>query len=235
MNFRWLLAGSVALVVAAAVPVLGALPGGMGYGPGAGMMGGGCAWGPGGGWTGSPGGGQPLSLDQAARLARSAVAALGNPRLVPAHIMEFTANFYVAVKDTSTGRGAFELLVDRYTGAVHPEPGPNMMWNTEYGHMRWATVGPGAMMGPGLAGGGRPGVPATPALTLEDARKAAQRFLDARMPGTRTEEAIAFPGYYTIDVVRGGKVIGMLSVNVYTGQVWYHTWHGTFIQEKDLD
>jgi hypothetical protein len=26
----------------------------------------------------------------------------------------------------------------------------------------------------------------------------------------------------------------MLSVNGYTGQVWYHTWHGSFIQEKQV-
>jgi len=26
----------------------------------------------------------------------------------------------------------------------------------------------------------------------------------------------------------------MVSVNGYTGQVWYHSWHGTFIQMKDL-
>ena len=30
------------------------------------------------------------------------------------------------------------------------------------------------------------------------------------------------------------KETGMLSVNGYTGQVWYHTWHGPFVQLKDL-
>ncbi|MCS7235705.1 MAG: hypothetical protein RMM30_06995 [Armatimonadota bacterium] len=36
------------------------------------------------------------------------------------------------------------------------------------------------------------------------------------------------------DVEREGKVFGMLSVNAYTGQVWYHTWHGAFVGEKEL-
>lgn len=27
----------------------------------------------------------------------------------------------------------------------------------------------------------------------------------------------------------------MLSVNGYTGAVWYHNWHGQFIQEADLE
>lgn len=29
------------------------------------------------------------------------------------------------------------------------------------------------------------------------------------------------------------KITGMLSVNGYTGQVWYHTWHGTFIASSE--
>jgi len=72
-------------------------------------------------------------------------------------------------------------------------------------------------------------------LTLPQAKLAAQRFLNVRIPGTKTDEAITFPGYYTIDVARNGHPIGMLSVNAYTGAVWYHAWHGTFIKEKDLD
>jgi hypothetical protein len=28
--------------------------------------------------------------------------------------------------------------------------------------------------------------------------------------------------------MRAGKISGMLSVNASTGQVWYHTWHGTY-------
>jgi hypothetical protein len=26
-----------------------------------------------------------------------------------------------------------------------------------------------------------------------------------------------------------GKINGMLSVNAASGQVWYHSWHGTYI------
>jgi hypothetical protein len=86
-----------------------------------------------------------------------------------------------------------------------------------------ATAVPG-----GVQPGGQP-------LTLAQSRVQAQQFLDAQVPGTQTDEAITFPGYYTIDVARNGHPIGMLSVNAYTGQVWYHYWHGTFIQEKDLN
>ena len=32
---------------------------------------------------------------------------------------------------------------------------------------------------------------------------------------------------------KDGKIIGMLSVNGYNGQIFLHTWHGTFIQEVE--
>ncbi len=34
--------------------------------------------------------------------------------------------------------------------------------------------------------------------------------------------------------VEAGKLAGMLSVNGYSGQAWYRTWHGDFIQTKDV-
>ena len=49
--------------------------------------------------------------------------------------MEMQYNFYIEVKEKDTGVHAFELLVNPYSGAVYPEPGPNMMWNTKYGMM----------------------------------------------------------------------------------------------------
>ncbi len=53
------------------------------------------------------------------------------------------------VKEKITGIGAFELIVER-NGFMHPEPGPNMMWNTKYGHM----AGFGGMMDRGMMGYG---------------------------------------------------------------------------------
>jgi len=35
--------------------------------------------------------------------------------------------------------------------------------------------------------------------------------------------------------LKDGKIYGMLSVNGYTGDVWYHSWHGYFIQEQDFE
>jgi hypothetical protein len=199
-------------------------PGGMmgGYGRG-GMMGG--YRGPLGGPQVAPGTttGQPLTIEQAQEAVERYVSALGYSNLVVDEVMEFSRNYYAIVKESDTGIGAMELLVDKYSGAVGPEYGPNMMWNAKYGMM-------GRMMG------GRPS--GRMAVTPEEALKAAQRWLDTAHPrtdgdrsGVVTEsQADAFYGYYTIHTLKDGVINGMLSVNGSTGQVWYHTWHGEFIQ-----
>ena len=44
------------------------------------------------------------------------------------------------------------------------------------------------------------------------------------------DEIAPFYGYYTIELEKDGQIVGMLSVNGYDGQVFYHTWHGVFIE-----
>ena len=193
---------------------------------------------------------KPIAPEQAVQAVQQYLQGLNNQDLELGEVMEFSGNFYAQVKEKSTGTGAFELLVNRYSGAVHPEPGPNMMWNTKYGHMS----GFGAMMGTmrgmmggrgtaddalnGMMGGGgmMGGLQALRAgemtVTQEQARENAQAFLDDELPGAKlADDTGTFYGYYTIDFVKDGKTYGMLSVNGYTGQVWYHTWHGEFIGE----
>ena len=53
-------------------------------------------------------------------------------------VMEFSNNFYVIARETDSQNSVFELLIDKNSGRVYQEPGPNMMWNTKYGHHnRW--------------------------------------------------------------------------------------------------
>jgi len=174
--------------------------------------------------------GKAISIDQAQSAVQAVLDRQGNRDLAIDELIEFQDNFYASIREKSTGTGAFELLVNRFTGAVTPEPGPNMMWNTTYGMMagRGASMmGGGGMMGVGTATG-----PMT--VTADQAVQAAQRWLDQNQPGFATNTPDRFYGYYTVDLKKDGRVTGMLSVNGYTGQVWYHTWHGSFIQQKDL-
>jgi hypothetical protein len=182
---------------------------------------GGC-WGRG-GWgngAGYPTTAAPLTITQAAEVAKTYIASLNNPDLVVKQIEEYTNNFYVPVTQLETGTGAFELLINKATGIVTPEPGPNMMWNTQY------------TFGPGWCNWARGTITATPTVTADQAKTDAQAYLNSYLPGTTVGDVTTFSGHYTIEVLQNGTPYGMLSVNSYIGQVWYHTWHGAFVQEQ---
>lgn len=165
--------------------------------------------------------GQALTLEEAQSAVERYVAAYGNGDLAVHEIMEFERNFYAIVEEKSTGVGAFEVLVDKWSGAVWPEPGPNMMWNARYGMM-----GGRGMMGRGYAYG-----TGSMLLSPEDARARAQSWLDQNLSGVQahSDDVDPFDGYYTLHVWKDGRIYGMLSVHGETGQVWYHSWHGGFI------
>ena len=222
------------LVLAAIIAVLGAgiavaIPGGFwdgmmgGYGTGNGMMGNGGMMGGYGTIAGSHCGeavtpsyganAAPITIDEAKAAVEKYLAATGNDDLQLAEVLQFNNHFYAGIKEKSTNKYAFELLVNKYTGAVVPEMGPNMMWNTKYGHMSTGEAGT--------------------KVTEEQALKNAQEYLDNALPGTKVSEADDFYGYYTMEVTKDDNIYGMLSVNSNTGAVWYHRWHGTF--EKILE
>jgi hypothetical protein len=222
----------VALVGAGSAMVLGRRSGtgntgpglnGAGYGgmmtgetPFGGMMGGGAnGMMPGiGGGTAT---GRGLTLDQARQAVQATLDARGNPDLAIDEVMEFQDNFYALIKERSTGHGAFELLVTKTSGSVVPEYGPNMMWNTKYGMMGWQ----------------RDSQPMT--VSAEQAATRATAWLAQNQSGIVAETPDEFYGYYTVHTTKNGTINGMLSVNGYTGQIWYHPWHGAFIGMQQIN
>jgi hypothetical protein len=195
-----------------------------------------------------------LTMDQAESIAKHYLDSSNNPDLAIKEIMEFQNNFYIIFYERSTGVGAFEMLIwktnpssmmgygDGYggmmgggmmVGQIMPEPGPNMMWNTKYGGMM-GQMG-GGMMGGGMMGGQQRGAPtANMPISEDEAKKVGQQYLDRYFPGSTIEGVTKFYGYYTFDFEKDGKIQGMFSVNGYTGQTWYHGWHGMFIGEKEF-
>lgn len=205
----------------------GGYGGGYGYGPG-GMMGG---YGPSQTQTASP----LANVDDAKAAFQRYVDATGNSNLALDEVMQFQLNYYAIVKDTSTGQGAFELLANPSTGAVFREPGPDMMWNTQYGMgSGYGGYGPGYGPGRGMMGGSASQPQGQPTVDAAKAQQIAQQWLDQYQPGSGTEPPDAFPGYYTLHITKDGQITGMLSVNAYTGQVWYHTWHGAFVASTEV-
>ena len=214
------------------------------YGP---MMSGhGGNYGPmmGGGYGFNTANAEPLTIDEAKQAAQTYLNSLDVSGLVVDEVMVFDNNAYVVVREDATGIGAFELLVDPVSKVAYPEHGPNMMWNLKYsginhdnmmGEAGGFMMGRG-MMGQGYANGDVANMSAEMPVTEEQAVQAAQAYLDQSFPGAEIEgHATAFYGYYTFDFSLNGKVAGMLSVNGYSGQVFYHTWHGTFIEETAMD
>lgn len=176
------------------------------------------------GWDRADPPGKAMSIDQARQNVQSYIDQIGNKNLAIDEVIEFQRNFYAVIKDTSTGHGAMEVLVNKRTGTVFPEHGPAMMWNTQYGMM---TGGMGQMMGYQ-----RPAGPMT--VPTERAAAIARQWLEKNRPGATAESPDQFPGYYTIHFRESGKIAGMLSVNGYAGQVWYHTWHGKAIRVLEV-
>jgi hypothetical protein len=165
----------------------------------------------------------PTASNQAVNVAKTYLASLNNPDLAIDEVEEYAQNFYVLFYEKRTGVEAFEMLIDKYTDSITPEMGPNMMWNTKYGLLMGRMIGVLTTTQTG---------PMT--VAVNQAKTYAQQFLTANYPGTTVESIETFYGYYHVDVLSAGNTQGMLSVNGYTGQVWYHKWHGVFIQAVDL-
>jgi len=252
---------------------------------------------------------EPLSIEDAETAVSTYLTTLDNTNLELGEVMIFENHAYAQILDSETSLGAFEVLVDPVTQNVYPEPGPNMMWNTEFGMMSgnfdmMDMMMNGGMMGGGMMGGNMmggnmmgnwdgengygsmdgsmmdnldgensygsmdgsmmdnldgengygsmnggmmgmmsgnmmsgfgvaPGVEIS--VTADEALEIAQQYLDEYLPDTIVDQADAFPGYYTSHVEQDGEIIGMLSVNAYTGQVFLHHWHGDFIEMSGED
>jgi len=189
------------------------------YGMGYGMMGGNR--------FSEPAATAPITVEQAKQAVEGYLNRLNNPDLELSEVMVFDNNAYARITEISTGIGAMELLVDPQTLTVFPEYGPNMMWNQKYSHM-----GGRGMMGGGFGMMGNVFNNSTiMTVTSEDALKIAQQHLDQQFPGYQTSsEPDPFYGYYTIEILKDGEPAGMLSINGYSGDVFLHTWHGTFIE-----
>ncbi|MFV1948803.1 MAG: hypothetical protein ACC633_02595 [Anaerolineales bacterium] len=186
----------------------------------------------------------PLSVEDTREAVESYLGQFDNEDLVIEEIMIFDNNAYAIIGEESTGIGAFELLIDPWSGTVIPEFGPNMMWNLKYGMMSGASgygmMGSGMMSGSigyGMMDGWFSDSYSSEDITAEfrvapaEAFDLARDFLNRVDPGVEVSDEITmFYGYYTIDTERDGEIVGMVSVNGFTGQVFPHTWHGDFFE-----
>lgn len=205
----------------------GRMGGQQGQNSGPGMRGGMDGMGPG---DMGPNGNQanltPVTSEEATKAAQDYIASLKIAGLEVGEVLLVSPHAYVTVKETATGNGAFELMVDPRNKQAHPAMGPATMWNLKYGGvLQTSMVGRKGQQN--LTVTATPAPVATPAdvsadmpLSAADAIKAAQTFLDTNYAGaTAASTALKFYGYYSIDFSKDGKVVGRLSVNGFNGQV----------------
>ena len=177
-----------------------------------------------GSWSPSTTAREVTTIDAAVEAAEAYIAAWVDENLALGEVMQFDNHFYAQAVEVDSGRGAFEFLIDPATGTVYPEHGPNMMWNLGYGmHSgRWG------MMQDWDAPDTTDSAEMT--VSVDAAQAAAQAYLDEFYPGMTVDEgADTFYGYYTLHILEDGAIVGMLSVNGTTEQVWLHNWHGEFV------
>jgi hypothetical protein len=191
------------------------------YGPGVGMMGGfGCpmcgSQGPGWGYGRYSNYPQAITIDEAIKIAENYLSTSSYSDLKVDEVYEFTNHFEVEFEEKSTGIHAFEILINKFSGAISPEMGPNVMWNTKYGHMYYA---PSAKM----------------SVTSEQASEIAKNWLasyDANL--TLSEGPEVYYGFYEFHVKQDGRTVAQINVNGFSGQVWFENWHGTLLAEKEV-
>jgi hypothetical protein len=142
------------------------------------------------------------------------------------------------------GRSAGSMMGSYGRGIMHGQGNSGMMGVRSVSSTSSGGYGPGTMgssgnstgmMGGSAAASGTSttGPSPTTSVSLADAHTLAQRWLDSNEPGVTVETGgDAFPGYYTLETLKGGKITGMMSVNASTGAVWPHWWHGAFIAKS---
>lgn len=192
---------------------------------------------------------QQMTMSQAVQIFKNYLGSLQSSNIALHEVEQYQYNFYASYYEKNTGTFAFQMLIWKSgssymmgmmgytggTGIVVPEMGPNLMWNTKYhlvgGMMSGGTTGYGMMGGGGMMGNNYGQTASTPmTVTGVQAKTLAQQYLNNTIPGKTAGDVDTYYGYYNVDVLLNESTFGMLSVNGYTGQIWYHSWHGVFIQ-----
>jgi hypothetical protein len=173
----------------------------------------------------------PLGLVKTKSIVNTYLNRLNVANLVLKEIIVYNNNSYARIADSSTGINVMELFIDTETGIVISEYSSSFNWNQMY-----PSIPDSRAIGRiGLAPAG-PGVDtiANPLIiSPEQAETIASQYLVRFKINARLSKNIeVFYGYYVIEYQEWGKVVGMISINGYTGEAFRHDWHQTFIARK---
>jgi hypothetical protein len=157
---------------------------------------------------------EPTDTPDEARLAIQAFLDFSNSGLQISELWEY-ATVYKAELSDAAGAKAFDLIVDKFTGAVSPEMGFSMMMNASYGKGLYNV----------------PKFRKNLAITPDQATSNAQDFVAKNGLGyTLVTPPEVYPGYYRFHTTLTSGTsssLGMdIMVNGYNGGIWINTLYG---------
>lgn len=148
----------------------------------------------------------PLNTPEEARTTIQGFIDLAYSNLSISEIWEYGAVYKAELSDTN-GAKAFDLLVDKFTGAVSPEMGMTMMLNASYGRGLYRTSSFGANL----------------VLTPQQATDVAQKFVEKNTLGYALDIPEIYPGYYRFHTTTAAGFGMDIMVNGYNGGIWMNT------------
>jgi len=148
----------------------------------------------------------PITSPADARTVIEAFIDASNSNLQISELWEY-GTVYKAELSDANGNKAFDLLADKFTGAVSPEMGLSMMRNASYGKglYRDSTF--------------RKNLTLTP----EQAQTEAQAFIENNGLEYTIGAPEIYPGYYKFHTADASGYGMDIMVNGYNGRIWMHT------------
>ncbi len=170
--------------------------------------------------------GETVNVEGAGAIAEEYLSLLNFPNLTLAELVEYSQSFVVKFQEKSTGRYAFDVLIDKRNEQIYPAMGPTMGWNTKYSG--------NGMMGGGF--GGMMGNIFDLRFSLDEAQRLARQSLTRNNLSAKLGEGHhhIYYGYYEFHTEQDGKPADFIAVNGFTGQVVYETWLGPIVSIAEL-
>ncbi len=148
----------------------------------------------------------PITTQQEAQTAIQGFIDLAYSDLAISELWEYGSVYRAELSDTD-GAKAFDLIADKLTGAVSPEMGMSMMLNASYGRSLYRTTSFGTSL----------------TLTPQQAKDAAQTFVDKNALGYTLDTPEVYPGYYKFHTRTEAGFGADIMVNGYNGRIWMNT------------
>jgi hypothetical protein len=144
-----------------------------------------------------------------AQAAFDAFINASNSNLKISETWEYGTVYKAELVDTK-GAKAFDLIADKFTGAVTPEMGMSMMLNASYGMYLYKTSTSGKNL----------------SLSSDQATAKAQTFVNNNTLGYTLGAPEVYPGYYKFHTTHGGGLGMDIMVDGYDGDIWMNTYLG---------